>query len=257
VYIFMIAAGFIGSSILYALLGVSLVREFVKDRVSEGHNDAPVPIFQTAGTIYAVLLAFSVIAVWQSYGAAKDNVADEASTLTTLYRQTNGLPDGPQRVLRRLLRKYTRVVVTDEWSIQATGGGASPNARKELGAIYRAYSTMDPRVAASPIGIEFLETFRTVAADRNRRTLEASEALPAVLWIGLLIGGVIVVGMTFVLYTDTLWTHALSSVLIAALVGTLLFITFVLHRPFKGPMAVSPDAFEHSLSVFDSVDRGD
>ena len=43
------------------------------------------------------------------------------------------------------------------------------------------------------------------------------------LWIGLLIGGVIVVGMTFVLYTDTLWTHALSSVLIAALVGTLLF----------------------------------
>lgn len=251
------AAAVIGFWILYALCGVSLARRLMIGNVEAGHNDAPAPIFQSAGTIYAVLLAFSVIAVWQSYGAAKDNVADEASTLTTLYRQTNGLPEPERGELRRLLRAYTQAVVDQEWPIQAATGGASPQARKDLGDLYRSYLTMDPRVAASPIGVEFLQTLRTVAADRNRRTLQASEALPAVLWIGLVVGGFIVVGMTFILYTDASWPHALSSVLIAALIGTLLFITLVLHRPFEGPLAIAPDSFEHSLSVFDSVDRGD
>jgi hypothetical protein len=252
-----LAIGVIGVAILYALTGVLLVRNFVKGRVSEGHNDLPVPIFQTAGTIYAVLLAFSVIAVWQSYGAAKDNVAEEASTLTTLYRQTDGLPNPEQQGLRHLLRAYTVAVVDDEWRIQAATGGASPRARRDLGAIYGAYKTMDPRVAGSPIGVEFLQTMRTVAADRNRRTLEASGSLPAVLWVGLLVGGAIVVGMTFVMHTPATYPHVLFSVLLAALIGTLLFITLVLHRPFSGPLGISADSFEHSLAVFASVDQGD
>jgi hypothetical protein len=254
--VFLYATVVTGFAVVYALLGVFVARRLMRERINEHHNDIPVPVFQTAGTIYAVLLAFSVIAVWQSYGEAKDNVAEEASTLTTLYRQTNGLPDGPQRTLRSDLRAYTVSVITDEWPIQAATGGASSSARKALGAMYGAYRTMDPRVAASPIGVEFLETLRTVAADRNRRTLQASEALPAVLWVGLLVGGFVVIGMTFVLHTEASWPHYLFSTLIAALIGTLLFITLVLHRPFSGPLAIAPDSFAHSLAVFDSVDRG-
>jgi Protein of unknown function (DUF4239) len=256
VQLFATAAGVIGFAIAYALSGVLLVRRFMSGRVAQGHNDLPIPIFQTAGTIYAVLLAFSVIAVWQSYGAAKDNVAEEASTLTTLYRQTNGLPSPQERSLRALLRAYSEAVIVDEWPIQAATGGASERARRALGDIYRSFRTMNPRVADSPIGVEFLQTLRTVAADRNRRTLEASEGLPVVLWIGLLIGGLIVVGMTFALHTAQTWPHVLFAVLIATLIGTLLFITLVLHRPFEGPLALSPDSFEHTLSVFESVDRG-
>jgi hypothetical protein len=257
VQVAIVAVGVVGCSILYAFSGVLLVRRFIRGRISERHNDLPVPIFQTAGTIYAVLLAFSVIAVWQGYGAAKDNVAEEASTLTTLYRQTNGLPDPQQLLLRGLLREYTQAVIVDEWPIQAETGGASPLARKALGDIYRAYRSVDPKVAASPIGVEFLQTMRIVAADRNRRTLEASETLPAVLWIGLLVGGAIVIGMTFLLYTEATYPHILSSVLLATLIGTLLFITLVLHRPFEGPLAIPPDSFRHSLAVFASVDGGD
>jgi hypothetical protein len=256
VHVGLLAASVIGASILYALAGVLLARRVIREHVSEGHNDIPVPVFQTAGTIYAVLLAFSVIAVWQSYGAAKDNVAEEASTLTTLYRQTNAMQDTPQRELRGLLRAYTQAVITQEWPIQAETGGASAQARRALGELYRAYRTMDPRDASSPAGVEFLQTLRVVAADRNRRTLEASEALPVVLWIGLLVGGVIVIGMTFALDTDAAWAHVLFSILLAALVGTLLFITIVLHRPFAGPLALSPESFSHSLAVFDSTDRG-
>jgi hypothetical protein len=255
--LFWLALGVVGFSVAYSLIGVSLVRRFMQNRVREGHNDVLVPIFLTAGTIYAVLLAFLVIAVWASYGAANDNAAEEASTLTTLYRQTNGMPKLQQKALRGLVREYTEAVVTDEWAIEsASGGSASPRARKAIGDIYRAYATMDPKVANSPVAVEFLQTMRTVATDRNRRITQSAEQLPIVLWAVLIVGCVIVVGMTFVLYMDVTWPHVLFSASMAALIGTLLLITLLLNRPFSGPLAISAETFEHSLGVYDSVDQG-
>jgi hypothetical protein len=254
---YILAAVVVGFAVVYAFAGVLLVRSRLRGRVREGHNDVLVPIFLTAGTLYAVLLAFLVIAVWESYGTAKETAADEASALTTMYRETNGLPDSEQRRLRGLVREYTEAVVTEEWSIQAATGGASPRARKALGEMYGAYKTMSPKVANSPIGVEFVQTLRTVAIDRDRRRLEASESLPGVLWAGLLIGALIVVGMTFALYMEEALPHVVFSILMAALIGTLLFIALVLNRPFVGPLALTPDSFEHAMSVYDSVDKGE
>jgi hypothetical protein len=246
----------VGASVLFAFIGVVFVRNRMHGRVREGHNDVLVPIFLTAGTIYAVLLAFIVIAVWENYGAAHDNAAEEASTLTTLYRQTNGMPDKEQAEMRELLRSYTEDVINLEWPAQAKNGSASSKARKDVGQIYRTYRTLDPKVASSPIGVEFLQTMRTVATDRNRRSMQSGEQLSIVLWAVLIVGGVIVVGMTFFLYMDVVWPHALFSVLVAALISGLLLITLLLSQPFHGPLAITPESFEHSIVVYNSVDAG-
>jgi hypothetical protein len=256
VYLYLLAAGVIGFSVVYALVGVIAGRRVMQHHMREGHNDVLVPIFLTSGTIYAVLLAFLVIAVWETYGAAKDNAAEESSTLSILYRQTNGMPDKQQSQMRLLLRGYTEAVIKDEWPKQAIDGSASAIARKAVGDIYRMYKTMDPRVAASPVGLEFLATMRVVAADRDRRRLQATDELPGVLWFGLILGGLIVIGMSFLLYMEVTWPHVLITALMSALIGTLLFITMLLNHPFSGPLEIQPDGFEHSLSVFDSVDRG-
>jgi hypothetical protein len=42
--------------------------------------------------------------------------------------------------------------------------------------------------------------------------------------------------------------------IIASTIALLLCITFVLSRPFSGPMALQPEPFRHSLEVFDAVD---
>jgi hypothetical protein len=177
-----LAIGIIGLSAFYAVAGVAIVRRFLHGRVREGHNDVLVPLFLTAGTLYAVLLGFLVITVWESCGEVKANAADEASTLATLYRQTNGMGSMQQRTLRGYLRQYAEAVAGDEWQIQAAIGGASPKARKALADIYRSFGSIPRAETSSSISIEFLQTLRTVASDRKRRTLQASEGLPAVLW---------------------------------------------------------------------------
>jgi hypothetical protein len=231
-------------------------RRFVKAYVREGHNEVLIPIFLTAGTIYAVLLAFVVIAVWEAHDAAHANAAEEASTLATMYRQTAGMPPNEQREMRRLLREYTEAVFKQEWQIQAQTGGASPTARHLVTEIYRAIGRLPPSEASAPVSVEFLRTFSVVAADRNRRTLEADEQLPRILWFVLLLGAAIVIGMTFFLYMEVFWLHFVISAAMTILIGALLIVTLLLNRPFSGPLAVDAVAFEHSLGVYDSVDKG-
>ena len=63
----------------FAFFGVTVVRRLFRRNLVAGHNDTCAAIFQTGGTLYAVFLAFLVVAVWQSHDAAHANVAEEAS----------------------------------------------------------------------------------------------------------------------------------------------------------------------------------
>jgi hypothetical protein len=44
--------------------------------------------------------------------------------------------------------------------------------------------------------------------------------------------------------------------LMALLIGLLLYSCLILSEPFRGPIAISPEAFEKTLVVLDDVDRG-
>lgn len=247
----------VGSAVLYAIAGVLIVRRLQRGKIVEGHNDVLSPVFATAGVIYAVLLGFLVVAVWQSYDEAKGNIQDEATTLTTLYRLTAGMRHPEERVaMRKDIREYTEQVIDDEWKTQAETGSASPKTRQAVGSIYQQYSHMPLSESGSQINGEFLRTLSQITIDRNRRIVQSSEHLSWVMWFGLFVGGVVVVGMTFLLYMERAWPHVVISSVLAALIGTLLFVTMVLDRPFVGPLALESAPFEYSINLYDSVDAG-
>jgi heme/copper-type cytochrome/quinol oxidase subunit 4 len=240
----------------FAGMGTLVVRLVVNRTVSEGHNAVLVPIFQTSGTIYAVFLAFLVVAVWQAYDAAHDNLAEEASALTTLYRASAGMEKAPGDALRRLIRNYTTAVVEEEWPVQAASGGTSPTARAAALSMYRLFQHLPPDVQQRDTAIDgaVLSILNQIMADRNKRTLEAGESLPTILW-GATIGiGMIVVMMSFFLHMEERWPHMASASVMTAVIAMLVCIIFVMSRSFVGPMALSADPFRHALELYDTVD---
>ncbi len=246
----LVALLFVGGAILYGAGGVLLGRKFIHPHVAEGHNDVLVPLFLTAGVICAVLRGFMVVAVWESYDAAHSTAAEEAATLVPLYRQTNDMAPVPGAKMRGLIRAYAEAVATDEWpSLQATGH-ASEKARKVTGDIMRVFGTLSPATKVREIiDAQFLSTFSELLVDRNKRLMQATESLSWIMWLGAIGGGVIVVGMSFILYMDTWWPHMIMSGVLTLMIGMLLFITFILAKPFQGALALEPGPFEHSISV--------
>ena len=50
------------------------------------------PFLTCVGLVYGALLGFTIVVAWEQFSSAEANVANEASRLTTMYRQTFGMP---------------------------------------------------------------------------------------------------------------------------------------------------------------------
>ena len=70
--------------------------------------------FATVGVIYAVLLAFTVIVVWEKFSDAQNAVADEAGAIAALHHYTAG-DDTDARAVRTALANYLRAAIDDDW----------------------------------------------------------------------------------------------------------------------------------------------
>jgi len=256
--VLLLALAIVGGSGVFAALGVFLVRKLIKPQVTEGHNDVLVPMFLNAGVLYAVLLAFLVVAVWENYEAAKENAGLEATTLVPLYRLSGGMSGQHGINVRRQTRAYIHDVIHEEWPGLATSSAGSSDARKQLGDMFRDFDNVDPATLAAhgQINQTFLNTLSEVTGERNKRLVQAGEGLPPAMWVLAVGGGAVIVGMGFFLYMDRRWLHMMMASVLSMMIGTLLFIMLLLDRPFAGPLALEPAAFEAALLVLDDVDRG-
>ena len=250
----LLATLLVGGGVVYAVVGTLVARRFIRDFVAEKHNDVLAPIFLSAGVIYAVLLGFLVVAMWDSYDTARNNTAEEASLLVPLYRQTMEMAPGQGAAMRGLIRRYATEVTTGWPTFQATGRN-SPEARKTVDEILKVFDTLTPSNKVAEIAdTEFYRTFSQLMLDRDRRLNEAAQSLSWVMWLAAIGGGIITVGMSFVLYMERPIPHVVMTTVFAALIGVLLLVMAFLNHPFAGPVAIGPHAFESSRALFDRID---
>ena len=255
----------IALALLYVTLSVALTtgcvligRKLVTRHVSSSHNQVMISLFASASVVYAVLLGFLVVVVWESYDGANRNVALEAANLVPLYRLTEGMERENGAALRSLIRAYANAVVTDEWPLLGTAKDGSRKARRAIGDMDRHFAGLAPetKVSDAQVDAEFLRTKSAIVAGRNERLLAASSSIPWVMWLGALGGAVITTIMSSFIYMKRVWPHVIMAGLAGALTGLLLFIMTVLSSPFRGPLALGPEYFVSALHVLDDVDRG-
>ena len=74
--------------------------------------------FATVGVIYAVLLAFAVIVVWERFSEGEGAVLQEASAAATLYRLSAGA-DPDAAATRAALSNYLKLAIRAVCAIRA------------------------------------------------------------------------------------------------------------------------------------------
>lgn len=245
----------VGGSVLFGVFGVYFGRKLVHHQVVEGHNDVLVPLFLTAGVIYAVLLGFMVVGEWESYDTAKANTAEEAALMVPLYRLSAVMGEDTRNEMHKVIREYAEDVIKG-WD-GFVGGERNRRAGHDVQELFRISGAATPASKAQElIAGQFLATVNQMLLDRNKRYMQAAEALSWIMWVAAIGGGALTVGMSFILYMERRWPHMLSTGIMAVLIGSLLFTMAVLSRPFVGPLAIDPKPFETSLSVFTDIDNG-
>ena len=100
------------------------------------NNDIAGFKFATVGVIYAVLLGFTVIAVWEKFNAAENAVEQEAGSIAALLRYAEG-KDAEAVALRGALKNYASSAINNEWPAMA-GESESRATGQALGGVYDA-----------------------------------------------------------------------------------------------------------------------
>lgn len=127
----------VGLMTLVAMAGPVVVRRRVSLDRLRINNEVAGFKFAIVGVIYAVLLAFAVIVVWERSNDAESAVAQEAGAAATLYRLADGLGAEPSTVLRNSLTGYLRAIIAEDWAAMERGG-ASRAVTRALDGIYAA-----------------------------------------------------------------------------------------------------------------------
>jgi len=100
---------------IFAIAGPAIVRRFVPLERLRSNNEVAGFKFATVGVIYAVLLAFAILVVWERFNQADIGVANEASAAATVFRLTQGLDAAHGAAIRKATTDYLKAAVAKDW----------------------------------------------------------------------------------------------------------------------------------------------
>ena len=234
----------VGMFVLGAWIGLFIFQRLVPIEMRQRHNDVAGFLIAIVGVVYAVLLAFMAVAVWESFADADKVTQREANLVENLYRDAVAFPEPLRSQLRDELKQYLHLVIDQEWPAQQAGK-TDLEAWRPLEDLHRELTDFDAKsVRDGVVQEEALRTLNQLYSARRDRILAATEGIPGVVWGILLLGGGITVFFSFLFGTQHPAMHYLMTGLLAASGALVIVLIVSLDYPFRGDLSVSSDAFQ-------------
>jgi len=236
---------------IVSLAGLALTRPWVSSFRTH-HNDMVASFAASVGVLYAVLLAMIAVAAWTNYTTVDSLAAQEADLVHSLFRDIEAFSPSERDELRGLLREYVDTVIHTEWPALQSG---LPDKRAALvvDSIFSAWMKLEPKTEAEKIitaeTLARLNLFQTV---RRNRLQTGSNGLDAVLWVVVLAGAIVSIGICYLFWMENKTLHQVMISILGIMIGVVVYLILALDHPMWGAITIQPAAFE---SVADSMDR--
>lgn len=243
----------VGVSVLAAHIGLHIVRHRIPLPVLQTQHEVAGFIIGVLGAIYAVLLAFVVVVVWNQFEDAKTTVEKEANQLNDLSRIAQGFSAPAQQRLLDGIRIYTEQVVSDEWKTMSEGR-ASTKAQAAMENLWQTYRELEPQTnRENALYAESLDRLSDISDNRRLRIHASRDDVPAVVQVLLWGGGLITIAFTYFFGVKSLRAQALMTAALAGVVAFILFLVVVLDNPFHGYLRVTPESMQEVLDRIKTI----
>lgn len=227
----------------FSVLGLALVRRFVSQARLQSANDVSAQLFTLAGVLYAVLVAFVVVVVWQNFDQAQTSTGSEATAISDLLRDSEAFPPDARSQVQQSLVAYTKDVVDVEFPRMRRGEPIEQQSA-HLTQIWQSYLRVQP-ATQSEIAFykESISRLDDLGSARKLRISTSQSEIPGELWVLLIGGGLVTLVFSYMFGTDDLLVHAGGIALSAALLAFVLYMAYALEHPFVGVISVQSEAY--------------
>jgi hypothetical protein len=216
------------------------------------HNDVVASFAASSGVLYAVLLAMIAVASWTNYTTVGSLVSQEADLVHQLFRDAGAYPPQSRVHLRGLLREYVGTVVNVEWPA-LQHGVQDQRAGLVVDDLFDGFLQFEPKTEGEKlIGSEALSRLNTFQAIRRNRIQTGQSGLDGILWMVVLCGAILNVGMCYLFRIENKFLHELLIGTLGLMIGVVVYLILALDHPLWGEVSVQPTAFHE---VAESMDR--
>ena len=233
-----------------ATAGPLVIRRFVTLERLRSNNEVAGFKFATVGVIFAVLLAFAVIVVWEKFNQAEGAVAKEATAGATIIRLSQGIDPEHGAAIRKATLDYLTTAIARDWPAMEHGR-VSAGAIEALGKVYAALLKFHCIDASEGLVIgEILRQVDRLSEARRERLVMADGTVPGIIWLVLFVGAFLTVGFTFFFGTENVRAQALMTAALSFLIFTGLLTIVAIDHPFAGTFKVGPEAIAGVVADF-------
>ena len=151
-------------------------------------NEMLAAFFQYFGLIYGLLLGLLAVATYQNRLDVEKSNANEAASLSALYRNITAYPEPTRTELQNLLRAHTRYLIEEAWPQQRMGIVPVDESHR-ITALQARLALFDPQSKAQELLHQnTLRQFNTFYEDRRARIYSLTSGIPPILWYTVAVG---------------------------------------------------------------------
>jgi hypothetical protein len=237
----------------FAVLGLVVTRRFLPQQRLAASHEVAGHVFDLAGVLYAVLVAFVVVVVWEQLNSAENDTQAEAAAISDLVRDSAGLPVAGRAAVQQSLIAYTNDIVDDEFPRMRQGETIEQQS-DHLSEVWQTFLQVQPtNERESTFYRESLTRLDEIGHARKARISGSQSEIPGELWVLLLGGGMVMLLFTYMFPSPDVLIHGALIALAGALLAFVLYLTFAMEHPFVGSIAVSPEAYQNVLDTWSQL----
>jgi hypothetical protein len=241
----------VGGTVFVTVSLCSVVRKLPGGWLKDS-QDAVSVMFSALGVLYAILLAFLVVVVWEQFNAAEDMTHQESTKISNLLRDANGFSVRDRQDIQRRLIVYTRAVVDWEWETMADGD-ASDVAASAYRHVWAGYYDLHPTDEEQHDWYsESLSKLNDLGELRRLRLISSQASIPLLMWTLLVAGGVLTVAFLYLFIIPNRFLQRLMIGTVSATLAFILFLILALDHPFAGDIAVDPSAYVDIIEAYEA-----
>ncbi|MEU5306945.1 hypothetical protein ACH4YO_42055 [Streptomyces noursei] len=212
------------------------------------HNEVFGFVYAVVGVLYAVVLAFMVIIVWENTGAAQQTVYAEMVALRQVHDLAASLPAGQGAKVLAEERAYVQSVITREWP--HLGHEVEPQTEQHAADLRTAMLHINPGTDPKQqvIYTHLLDRQHDWLQARRERTERATEGIQPAFWWFMIIGAILTIGYIYLFGVAKTWPHLMMLLIPTILITGMLMLVWDASKPFHGMISINPEPLKTMLT---------
>jgi hypothetical protein len=233
----------VGLAVAVACGGQVIVQRCFRTDQFATHNEVAGFIVSVAGTLFAVVLGFVTVVVWEQYRGTQERVSVETAAAGDTWHVAVGLPPATRTRVRKDMLAYAHLMVSDEWPLMR-GGRFSPQGDVLImDATDAVGSFAPPGARESNAQAAALIKLAELHDARSRRLASNKSGVSEFQWGVLAVGACVVIGFCWLFGVANRRVHLLMTSAVAIIVASMFVLIYELQYPFRGGLAIAPSAW--------------